>query len=367
MTAASLDPNLFTRELADMAIGCGCPLDVSVIVVKLNMDNARVGLEDEGARPKRISTASGDHDIIFGEGVANESVIDEEEEEVTNIDEIMEEAFQEDENIFPEASNSALESEGLRSISPDQLDALISDQSEHMQVQPLEMPIVQADSNSSNDSLILHGSLAELGNLEEEEDEDEEDETRFLSRDVELLSKGPLQAEDKGKEDKMADRRASTTSGHKQEYNVSGENNIFNMTEEMADLLPLEEDYKPKTFPRKASRSNVHPKSIDFNAFDQTQSVPAVYSSSNEELNNDKEDDDDDDPEYSIEALKRRRRSAPNPAIQKFNKAISLIDDKTAVRGAFDRAKVERKKSFVESSYSRLSRHIVSSDTDIRL
>ena len=349
-----------------MAIGCGCPLDVSVIVVKLNMDNARAGLEEEGVGPKRISTASGDHDIIFGEGVANESVIDEEEEEVTNIDEIMEEAFQEDENIFPEASNSALESEGLRSISPDQLDALISDQSEHPQVQPLEMPIVQADSNSSNDSLILHGSLAELGNLEEDEDEDEEDETRFLSRDVELLSKGPLQAEDKGKEDKMADRRASTTSGHKQEYNVSGENNIFNMTEEMADLLPLEEDYKPKTFPRKASRSNVHPKSIDFNAFDQTQSVPAVYNSSNEELNNDKEDDDDD-PEYSIEALKRRRRSAPNPAIQKFNKAISLIDDKTAVRGAFDRAKVERKKSFVESSYSRLSRHIVSSDTDIRL
>ena len=31
-----------------MAIGCGCPLDVSVIVVKLNMDNARAGLEDEG-------------------------------------------------------------------------------------------------------------------------------------------------------------------------------------------------------------------------------------------------------------------------------------------------------------------------------
>ena len=183
---------------------------------------------------------------------------------------------------------------------------------------------------------------------------------------MELLSKGPLQAEDKGKEDKMADSRASTTSGHKQEYNVSGENNIFNMTEEMVDLLPLEEDYKPKTFPRKASRSNVHPKSIDFNAFDQTQSVHAVYNSSNEELNNDKEDDDDD-PEYSIEALKRRRRSAPNPAIQKFNKAISLIDDKTAVRGAFDRAKVERKQSFVESLYSRLSRHIVSSDTDIRL
>ena len=118
-----------------MAIGCGCPLDVSVIVVKLNMDNARVGLEDKGVGPKRISTASGDHDIIFGEGVANESVIDEEEEEVTNIDEIMEEAFQEDENIFPEASNSALESEGLRSISLDQLDALISDQSEHPQVQ----------------------------------------------------------------------------------------------------------------------------------------------------------------------------------------------------------------------------------------
>ena len=50
-----------------------------------------------------------------------------------------------------------------------------------------------------------------------------------------------------------------------------------------------------------------------------------------------------------------------------YNKAISLIDDKTAVREAFDRAKVERKKSFVESPYSFLSRHIVSSDTDIRL
>ena len=106
MTAASLDPNLFARELADMAIGCGCPLDVSVIVVKLNMDNTRVGLEEEGAGPKRISTASGDHDIIFGEGVANESVIDEEEEEVTNIDEIMEEAFQEDENIFHRGRNN---------------------------------------------------------------------------------------------------------------------------------------------------------------------------------------------------------------------------------------------------------------------
>ena len=47
-TATSLDPNLFARELADIAIGCGCPLDVSVIVVKLNMDIARVGLEDEG-------------------------------------------------------------------------------------------------------------------------------------------------------------------------------------------------------------------------------------------------------------------------------------------------------------------------------
>ena len=71
-----------------MAIGCGCPLDVSVIVVKLNMDNARAGLADEGAGPKRISTASGDHDIIFGEGEAHESVIDEEEEKVTNINEI---------------------------------------------------------------------------------------------------------------------------------------------------------------------------------------------------------------------------------------------------------------------------------------
>ena len=79
-----------------MAIGCGCPLDVSVIVVKLNMDNARVGLEDEGVGPKRISTASGDHDIIFGEGVANESVIDKEEEEVTNIDEIMEQGLIQD-------------------------------------------------------------------------------------------------------------------------------------------------------------------------------------------------------------------------------------------------------------------------------
>ena len=51
-----------------MTIGCGCPLDVSVIVVKLNMDNARVGLEDEEARPKRISTASGDHDYYFWRG-----------------------------------------------------------------------------------------------------------------------------------------------------------------------------------------------------------------------------------------------------------------------------------------------------------
>uniref|UniRef100_A0A1X7U5Y2 Uncharacterized protein n=1 Tax=Amphimedon queenslandica TaxID=400682 RepID=A0A1X7U5Y2_AMPQE len=77
-------------------------------------------------------------------------------------------------------------------------------------------------------------------------------------------------------------------------------------------------------------------------------------------------DHDDEDTEYSLEALKRRRRSAPHPDIQKFNKAISRIDDRSAVRGAFDRARVERKKSFVKSSYSHLSHHIVSSDTNVR-
>uniref|UniRef100_A0A1X7U6E9 Uncharacterized protein n=1 Tax=Amphimedon queenslandica TaxID=400682 RepID=A0A1X7U6E9_AMPQE len=224
------------------------------------------------------------------------------------------------------------------------------------------MRIIQADSNSSRDSLILHGSMADLT---QQEGDDDDEETAFLSREVELISEAPLKPNDSDKKDEKTERRPSTVSGHKQEYNVSGEgSNIFGMTQELADLLPLEEDYQPKTFPRKTSRSNVHPKSIDFNTFDQTQSVPVMYSS-NEDISNDN-DPDDEDTEYSLEALKRRRRSAPHPDIQKFNKAISRIDDRSAVRGAFDRARVERKKSFVESSYSRLSRHIVSSDTDIR-
>ena len=362
MSKSSLEPNQFARQLADMAVGCGCPLDVSVVVVKLDMSSVRLSRGDVGDGNNRVSTVSGDHDIVFLEAEGYESEEEElgEGEEITNIDDIMEEAFNEDDTL-PMASNSALESEGLRSISPDQLDALIQDQSEPTVQQPLEMPIIQADSNSSRDSLILHGSMADLTHQEGEED----DETAFLSREVELISETPLKPDSSDKKEEKTERRASTVSGHKQEYNVSGEgSNIFGMTQEMADLLPLEEDYQPKTFPRKTSRSNVHPKSIDLNTFDQTQSVPAMYSS-NEDISNDN-DADDEDTEYSLEALKRRRRSAPHPDIQKFNKAISRIDDKSAVRGAFDRARVERKKSFVESSYSRLSRHIVSSDTDLR-
>ena len=364
MSKSGLEPNLFARQLADMAVGCGCPLDVSVVVVKLDMSSARLSRGDVGIRNNRVSTGSGDHDIVFLETEGYESEEEDElgeGEEVTNIDDIMEEAFNEDDTI-PMASNSALESEGLRSISPDQLDALIQDQAEPQVQQPLEMPIIQADSNSSRDSLILHGSMADLT---QQEGEDDDEETGFLSCEVELISETPLKPNDSDKKDEKTERRPSTVSGNKQEYNVSGEgSNIFGMTQEMADLLPLEEDYQPKTFPRKTSRSNVHPKSIDFNTFDQTQSVPAMYSS-NEDISNDN-DPDDEDTEYSLEALKRRRRSAPHPDIQKFNKAISRIDDRSAVRGALDRARVERKKSFVESSYSRLSRHIVSSDTDIR-
>lgn len=371
MSRGNLDPNLHARHLADMAIGCGCPLDVSVIVIKLKtlkssyFSAPKLGLEKPlGSSHKRISTLSGNEDLVFAEGdyESEEEEEEEEGEEVTNIDDIMEEAFNDDDMVTMATEN--LDSQALRTISPDQLDALVLGAPP---TQVKEMPIIVADSNSSRDSLIIQGSLIDVEEGEEgdEEEEEEEEEVTVLARDVEVITETlptiTLNGASGDNSDDY-DKRLSTISGQMQYTVTKGDANIFdNVDQDLSDLPTLhDDDYKPKTFPRKTSRdrASVYPTRIQLNlesSYEQTQSAPLKTS--------DNEQDNDDDTS-SDSSQDQRRFSAPNPAILQVNRAISQIN-KTQRSAIENASKVARKKSFVESSYSRLSRHLVSSDSNL--
>ena len=356
MSRASYEPNLYAHRLADIAIGCGCPLDVSVVVIKLNLHkvstysrNGFDNLSDHQKKLSVISTESG-HEVVYTNQEEYESDLEEEEEEVTNIDDLMEDAFIDD-DILPSKDNSHLDSEALRSISPEQLDALVLTVPTVPEMTPIEEASLDGD---SEDDLILRGSLIEIDNEHEDNDENKEENIKPV---VHLSL--PL------KED---DRRTSAVSDDIQSYNIITDENVIpplEMFKELSEVSPNDE-YDSKTFPRESTNASKYritdPKKIGFSldtSYEQTQSVPMISSDN---------DSDDDNYELTPAQLEMRRRfSAPNPEILKMNEAISQIDDHDNEAISTDMNKVKRKRSFVQTSYTRLSRHLVASDSALKL
>lgn len=334
MSKTSYNPSVFARKLADLAIGCGCPLDVSVLVVKLNLDKKPVPfkstLEVVSGDNNRHSAAS-DQLVFEGEEVYESDDIEEEEDddvETTNIDDIMEEAFLED-SLVAKGDETALELEALRAISPDQLDALVFNSPNMVEVQTI------IEESVSEESLILQGSSAELY-------EDTNGEEIGETNEVEYISTLPI-PEGQPVTSPTEDTQAYT-------YTIDDDKPI-DVLQDIPELPPLDEDYETsKTFPR----NKVTPKKIDFNiestSFDQTQSVPVVNSET-QELS-------------SVQKEMKRRFSASNPALEMMNQAMSQIDDDPEGSGTLERNKLlARKRSFVQTSYSRLSRHLVSASS----
>ena len=356
MSRASYEPNLYAHRLADIAIGCGCPLDVSVVVIKLNLPkvstysrNGFDNLSDHQKKLSVISTESG-QEVVYTNQEEYESDLEEEEEEVTNIDDLMEDAFIDD-DILPSKDNSHLDSEALRSISPEQLDALVLTVPTVPEMTPIEEASLDGD---SEDDLILRGSLIEIDNEHEDNDENKEENIKPVVH----LSLPP-------KED---DRRTSAVSDDIQSYNIITDENVvppLEMFKELSEVSPNDE-YDSKTFPRESTNASKYritdPKKIGFSldtSYEQTQSVPMISSDN---------DSDDDNYELTPAQLELRRRfSAPNPEILKMNEAISQIDDHDNEAISTDMNKVKRKRSFVQASYTRLSRHLVASDSSLKL
>jgi serine/threonine protein phosphatase PrpC len=340
MSKSSYHPANFARKLADQAIGCGCPLDVSVLVVKLDFPkDSTPNRESNGYQSNRQSGASG---IAFEDEIIYESDdLDEEDEEggdenyTTNIDDIMEEAFQNDEPINIK-DDSCLSSEALRSISPDQLDALVLGSSPEV----TDLPIVN-DSASERDSLILQGSHTQLDETVEE--------SNMPPSNIENLSALPLPTNG------IDNRRVSVISSENQSFTLEDDTPL----EVLEDIpqIPLEDI--SRTFPMRAAKL----KKINFpveNSFEQTQSIQAVCS--------DQADiDDEDDIELTQEQLEIKRRfSAPNVDLLVMNEAIAKLggDSVEKISSSHSvRSKPSRQRSFVQASYSKLSRHSVSNSS----
>ena len=320
MSRGSYEPPVFARKLADVAIGCGCPLDVSVLVVKLNLERAFLKSFEKGPVQsevsKRYSTVSG---VTFEDEEAYESEDLEEEEEIetTNIDDIIEEAFLEDSLVQQE--NSHLESDALRAISPDQLDALIMSSPNVNDV-----PVIEY---LNSESLILQGSSEDLHeDIAPQEEEEELQHTSILPIPESSNNSRPISS--------------TSSTGDTQTYIIDDDKPI-ELLQDIPEMSPLEDDYETsKTFPR----NKVQLKNIDFkldSSFDQAQSVPADINSSEQK------------------EVKRRFSSPSNPALQTMNRVMSEMesDEEGSER------KLMRKRSFVQTSYSRLSRHLVSNSS----
>ena len=284
-----LNPQLCAKKLADLAIASGSQLDTSVLVVRLDArrgPSARLAYQTSAPELKSLS--------ILSTSEANSVHVEESNEEgetpngITNIDDLLEDAFAEDEVPM---NKSTPPLEAIRSISPEALDSLVMIHSPPSPEPFDEMEEDEAEAKKvqdSEDELILMGSDTE-----------------------EPCSPPPVQP--------------PTTS-------VTAHN------------VPLVDDYHSITLPREATKKPLFSLKT---SFEMTQSVPAL------DLN-----DSDKHDVLKHQAIDRA-------AIEDFNTAISRMhSDEVGPGQRKPGAKVKRNRSFVQSSYARLSRENPNIDGD---
>lgn len=302
------NPGICSKRLADLAIAGGCPLDVSVIVVKIVLGEDLVGVQN---------VLKGGVDIDSSINMIQEEEEEEEEEghTVTNIDDLMEESFSD--NIHSSPDKSYLESEGLKVLSPDQLDALVN---KDVSIEDLVDEVMSVEDDGE---LIREGSSY----TETEPRDDIDDEDMMMA------------AEDLG------NRRPSVMSAGKTDYNVqmSLENNLTTTTTQR-DAIEDESSEETESSDESVNSIEYHQTTTNFKP---AKSVPEIKA------------------EYEIQM---KDNNEMNPTLKNINTAISNIDDDDITpeeeeaimrRGG----NVKRKKSFVQSSYNRLSRHAFDTGT----
>lgn len=303
------DPALCSKRLADLAVAGGCPLDVSVMVVKIVLGE---DLVNSKSTPTNLGLDSSIDMIEEAEEEEEEEreedLMEHETNMMTNIDDLMEESFAD--SIQPVRDKSYLESAGLKVISPDQLDALVN---KDIGVEDLQL-VDDILSEEDDDELIREGSYADL------EEEEEENEGQGINL------------------------RDSIFSGKMEDYNLM-EKNL------MADQNGDEEESDDAS---SSDMSDESVSSIEYHSPTNTdqqvrlaKSVPEIKA------------------EYELQL--QREDSEVNPVLKNINMAISNVDDDTMSPEEEEQLRkggsVKRKKSFVQSSYDRLSRHAFDTGT----
>ena len=299
------DPVICSKRLADLAIANGCPLDVSVIVAKIvlgdDLNDSRnvfgpldLGLE---ASVNMIEEEDEEEDEELAASAA--------ENYTTNIDDLMEDSFAD--QITPLKDTSYLESEGLRVLSPEQLDALVK---KDLNVEDLKL---EENSIVDDNELIREGSY-----LEQEEDDDNNDRMNA---------------------DKNV--RLSQASGDREHY--SFEMSLEQDTNVKGDVIDDSEDEscESEESVESDSTSGDDPK----DQIKLAKSVPEIKA------------------EYELQ-LKENR--GVQPMVESINVVISQVRDEELSpeeEQAMKMASVQRKRSFVQSAYNRLSKHAFDSGT----
>lgn len=302
------DPGICSKRLSDLAIAGGCPLDVSVIVVKIVLGEDLVGASSVALN----GAVNLDSSINM---IQEEEEDDEEDNAITNIDDLMEESFSD--NIHSSPDKSYLESEGLKVLSPDQLDALVN---KDMAVEDLVDEVMSVEDDGE---LIREGSSYS----ETERDDITDEELQELSGEL--------------------NRRESVMSTGKTDYNVQ---------------MSLEKNLA-------AARGNTIEISDDNESEDIGSSDESVSSIEYHQQTNNNVKSAKSVPEIKAEyEMQMKDNNEMNPTLKNINTVISNIDDDltpeeeeefTRIRGG----NVKRKKSFVQSSYNRLSRHAYDTGT----
>ena len=302
-------PSDCSKWLAAVAIANGCPLDVSVTIVKIDLSE---GFENSRSR---ITALDQDMRNSVATTIQEEDEEEEEDNEITNIDDLIEEAFIE--TGSQSNDTSVLESEGLRVISPELLDALV------MNATDVDDFTMINETQGDEEDLIREGSFVY-------DDEEIEEEQSVLH----------------------SSRRDSTYSGNQDAYIVNVKENLQGKEEEKEKEEEVEEDegilnesnsehYLAETFPRDhfaTKQFSLH------TSFEETQSVPVISEKYEAQL---------------------RQINGVDPALDDLNVTISHISkvDEEDDEDPHPKPNVKRKQSFVQTSYARLSQHAMDSGT----
>ncbi len=293
------DPNICSKRLADLAVAGGCPLDISVIVVK-------IVLGEDLSESKNVTTSLDHLESSFE--MIEEGDESEEEMEIddmntmTNIDDILEDSFTD--NIAPVSDQSYLESAGLRVISPDQLDALVN---KDMKLEDLHS-IDEILSVEDDGELIRDGSYVDIDDYEPDDTDVHDTVLSGKVDDYNFVMSMEKNLTEQQEEDGNSDGVSSVESGD-------------------SDGI----DNEPKNVSKSAAKS-----------------VPEIKA------------------EYELQ-LKEDVKM--NPTVKNINVAISNVVEEDDLMSPEEEdqmmkgGSVKRKKSFVQSSYDRLSRHAFDTGT----